>query len=288
MRHPPSSRPRPKSASRTVLSKHVRQWDEFTGRVAAVEAVELRPRVSGYVDRVAFAEGQEVQQGRPAVRHRPASLPRRTRAGAGRDWSGRAARLSWRRAQDARAQTLVEAQGDLARGVRDPRSASARARQRRGARRRGRGRDRAAQPAVHRSALADRRPRRPRAGHRRQPRPGRRDAADHGGLAWIRCTWTSRATSRPTCATTQLAREGERDAGAQSGARRAGQRERAIRTRGTVDFVDNQVDAGTGTIRARAVLPNPDRVFTPGPVRARAARRQRPSSRRCWSTTRPC
>ena len=33
---------------------------------------------------------------------------------------------------------------------------------------------------------------------------------------------------------------------------------------GTVDFIDNQVDPRTGTIRARAVLPNPDRTFTPG------------------------
>jgi multidrug efflux system membrane fusion protein len=33
---------------------------------------------------------------------------------------------------------------------------------------------------------------------------------------------------------------------------------------GTVDFIDNQVDPRTGTIRARAVLPNPDRAFTPG------------------------
>jgi multidrug efflux system membrane fusion protein len=33
---------------------------------------------------------------------------------------------------------------------------------------------------------------------------------------------------------------------------------------GTVDFVDNQVDPNTGTIRARAVLPNPDRKLTPG------------------------
>jgi multidrug efflux system membrane fusion protein len=33
---------------------------------------------------------------------------------------------------------------------------------------------------------------------------------------------------------------------------------------GTVDFIDNQVDPRTGTIRARAVLPNPDHVFTPG------------------------
>ncbi|HET7845157.1 MAG TPA: efflux RND transporter periplasmic adaptor subunit, partial [Xanthomonadales bacterium] len=33
---------------------------------------------------------------------------------------------------------------------------------------------------------------------------------------------------------------------------------------GTVDFLDNQVDPGTGTIHARAVLANADRKFTPG------------------------
>src|SRR5436190_2113667 len=32
-----------------VLVQTVRQWDEYTGRVAAVDKVELRPRVSGYV-----------------------------------------------------------------------------------------------------------------------------------------------------------------------------------------------------------------------------------------------
>src|SRR5690606_36003735 len=33
---------------------------------------------------------------------------------------------------------------------------------------------------------------------------------------------------------------------------------------GTIDFLDNQVDRSTGTIRARAVLDNADRRFTPG------------------------
>src|SRR5690606_4586501 len=33
---------------------------------------------------------------------------------------------------------------------------------------------------------------------------------------------------------------------------------------GKVDFVDNRVDPATGTIRLRAVLPNPDRALTPG------------------------
>ena len=46
-----------------VLQKNVRQWDEFTGRIAAVETVELRPRVSGYIDRAAYQEGQEVKKG---------------------------------------------------------------------------------------------------------------------------------------------------------------------------------------------------------------------------------
>src|SRR3546814_14335058 len=35
----------------------------FNGRVTAVESVQLRPRVSGYVQRVAFDEGQEVKKG---------------------------------------------------------------------------------------------------------------------------------------------------------------------------------------------------------------------------------
>jgi membrane fusion protein, multidrug efflux system len=33
---------------------------------------------------------------------------------------------------------------------------------------------------------------------------------------------------------------------------------------GTVNFVNNQVDSATGTISLRAVLRNPDRIFTPG------------------------
>jgi RND family efflux transporter MFP subunit len=34
--------------------------------------------------------------------------------------------------------------------------------------------------------------------------------------------------------------------------------------RGTIDFVDNRVDPSTGTIHVRAVLPNPDRLLAPG------------------------
>src|ERR1700758_1523755 len=50
------------SAARVVV-KPVRQWDEFTGRIAATDAVEVRARVSGYIERIAFKEGDEVKSG---------------------------------------------------------------------------------------------------------------------------------------------------------------------------------------------------------------------------------
>ncbi len=46
-----------------VLEKRVKDWDEFTGRFQAVESVEIRPRVSGYIDKVAFTEGGLVKRG---------------------------------------------------------------------------------------------------------------------------------------------------------------------------------------------------------------------------------
>src|SRR3546814_3113193 len=55
--------PPPEVSVATVLSKPVHQWDTFNGRVTAVESVQLRPRVSGYVQRVALDEGQEVANG---------------------------------------------------------------------------------------------------------------------------------------------------------------------------------------------------------------------------------
>lgn len=45
------------------ISKHIKTWDEFPGRFEAVARVELRPRVSGYVDQVNFKEGTIVKQG---------------------------------------------------------------------------------------------------------------------------------------------------------------------------------------------------------------------------------
>lgn len=47
----------------TPLLKHIKTWDEYSGRFEAVARVELRPRVSGYVEEVNFKEGSDVKEG---------------------------------------------------------------------------------------------------------------------------------------------------------------------------------------------------------------------------------
>src|SRR5262247_1322649 len=46
-----------------VVERDVTEWDEFTGRLQAVDSVEVRPRVSGYVSAVRFSEGAMVRKG---------------------------------------------------------------------------------------------------------------------------------------------------------------------------------------------------------------------------------
>jgi multidrug efflux system membrane fusion protein len=46
-----------------VICKQIGESDEFTGRLEAVNAVEVRPRVSGYLQSVHFKEGAIVRQG---------------------------------------------------------------------------------------------------------------------------------------------------------------------------------------------------------------------------------
>ena len=46
-----------------VIEQPINEWDEFTGRLEAPESVDVRPRVSGFIDRVAFDEGSLVKKG---------------------------------------------------------------------------------------------------------------------------------------------------------------------------------------------------------------------------------
>lgn len=62
---PPQSpqQPAPAVSVAQVISQNITEWDEFTGRLQAPANVELRPRVSGYVEKVSFVEGSLVKAG---------------------------------------------------------------------------------------------------------------------------------------------------------------------------------------------------------------------------------
>ncbi len=53
----------PSVSASLPLVKEVTGWDTFTGRLEAVDTVEVRPRVNGYVERVAFTDGDYVHKG---------------------------------------------------------------------------------------------------------------------------------------------------------------------------------------------------------------------------------
>lgn len=49
------------------LKKEVVEWDEYIGRFQAVERVEVRARVSGYLDKILFTDGAIVEEGETLV-----------------------------------------------------------------------------------------------------------------------------------------------------------------------------------------------------------------------------
>jgi membrane fusion protein, multidrug efflux system len=59
----PAAPPPPQVTIATVASRDIIEWEEFTGRLEAVNTVAVRPRVSGYVAAVRFAEGALVRRG---------------------------------------------------------------------------------------------------------------------------------------------------------------------------------------------------------------------------------
>lgn len=57
--------PAPSVTVANPIAKRITTWDEYSGRFEAVETVEVRPRVSGFVDKVHFKDGQIVKAGDP-------------------------------------------------------------------------------------------------------------------------------------------------------------------------------------------------------------------------------
>jgi multidrug efflux system membrane fusion protein len=238
-----------------ALGKTVHAWDDFTGRISAVESVDLRPRVSGYIERVAFEEGQDVARGDLlfVIDPRPyqAAL---AQAEAQLEAARSAARLA--RAQDARAQSLIEAKVISREEFEARRAASAQ----------GDAGVRAAEAAVATARLNL------QFTQVRAPIAGRvgRALVTEGNLAQADATLLASLVSiDPVYVDFESDEQTFLRYGAK--AREGGNavkvglaNEEGYPHEGKLDFVDNRVDPRTGTIRARAVLPNPDRVFTPG------------------------
>lgn len=55
--------PPPELTVSQPVNRQVTEWDEYTGRFEAVEAVDVRARVSGYLTEVKFTDGEDVQAG---------------------------------------------------------------------------------------------------------------------------------------------------------------------------------------------------------------------------------
>ncbi|MCW4455383.1 efflux RND transporter periplasmic adaptor subunit [Flavobacterium sp. MXW15] len=257
--------PPPSVSVAPVLHKEVSQWDEFSGRVEAVETVQLRPRVSGYIDKVNYVEGQEVKKGdvlftidsrsyRAELAQAQAQLARaRTQAELGRSEAARARKLadqqvisteSWEQRRAAAEQAQAELQ--------------------------------AAQAAVDAARLnleftQVRAPIDGRAG-RAQVTAGNLVTAGDGASVLTTLVSLDKvhvyfdADEATFLRYAQMERNGERpserDASLPVQVGLVG--EDGYPHAGQVDFLDNQVTRSTGTIHVRALLDNRERRFTPG------------------------
>jgi RND family efflux transporter MFP subunit len=62
-RSEPVAAPPPKVTISTPIQREVIEWDEYTGRLEATESVEVRARVSGYLQSIHFKDGAIVKKG---------------------------------------------------------------------------------------------------------------------------------------------------------------------------------------------------------------------------------
>ena len=90
----------------TVASKDAVAWNEFSGRLEAVERVELRSRVAGAVQEVHFREGALVKQGDLLVVIDPAPYQAAADAAAARVASAQS-QLAWARKEEERGHQLI-------------------------------------------------------------------------------------------------------------------------------------------------------------------------------------
>lgn len=248
------------------LAREVTDWDEYTGRLAAPESVDIRARVSGYLSEIPFNEGAMVRKGEllAVIDRRPyqAVVAAAKAALAGAQARVELAELNASRATQLLAARMI-AQRDFDAASEERKAAAAAL---------------AAAEAALRAAELDLgfcEVRAPIAG-----RVGRRLVTTGnyiaGGTkdATLLTTIVSidpihvyvNADERAYLRYQRLAQNGGRPSSRNSptAVRLALADEQGFPHQGHMDFVDNQVDPATGTVQGRAVFPNPDGVLTPG------------------------
>jgi RND family efflux transporter MFP subunit len=264
-----SPTPPPQVSVSQVLEREVAEWDEYTGRLEAVKTVEVRPRVAGAIERVAFKEGALVKKGELLFQIDP--RPYQAELDKAQAEAQRAVdRAALTRAELERAQKLVEARA-MSREEFD---------QRQTARAEAESAIRAANAAVASAKLNL------EFTQIRAPIAGRigRALITEGNLvaggpigapvATLLTTIVSvdpihvffEADERSFLKYVDLAREGTRPSSREvrNPVLMGLASEEGSPHKGYIDFLENRLDASTGTMRGRAVFENKDGRFTPG------------------------
>lgn len=260
--------PPPSVAVAHPVVQMVVEWDEYTGRLAAIESVEVRPRVGGYLQSVHFADGALVQAGDLlfVIDPRPyEAVLARTRA----DLALADARLDLARKDLARAEVLLKTRA-VSQEEADTRAATVRQAEA----------STAAQRAAVEAAALDvefTRVTAPITG-----RAGRHLVTEGnlivGGGAGAASTLLTTIVSldpiycyfdvdeQAVLKYTRLGQAGKRVTSreVQNPVEIGLADEDDFPHRGWMDFVDNQLDPDTGTLLGRAVVANTDLLLSPG------------------------
>lgn len=249
-----------------VLNQQVADWDEYTGRFQAIDTVEVRPRVSGYIDRVLFREGQAVEQGETLI----VIDPRPYQA----DFDRAKAEVAMAKAQRELARLEAERvhklkdSGAVSQEEFDERVSTLNQQEARVA---------ATQAAFEAAALnlsftKVEAPIDGVASRAEVTRGNLVTGGNNGGTLLTTIVSTDpmyvyfEGDEHAYLHYNELARAGERQSSRNfANPVRVGlANEDGFPHEGRMDFVDNQVNVRTGTIRARAVLDNKNGLFTPG------------------------
>lgn len=240
----------------TVTSQPVTVWETFTGRLVAPHTVELRPRVSGYIDEVAFEEGALVKAGDPLFRIDPRPYEAREQA-ASAELALARSQLEQAQSEAQRAERLLASRA-ISREEYD---------QRRTALSGARARVDAARAALEDARLD--------LGYTtvESPVDGRvgRALVTRGNLASADQTLLTTVVSvdpmyvyfEPDEQTARASQSLLAD-GKSLPVRVALAGEEGFPRQGELDFVDNHLNAGTGTLMYRAVVTNQDGRLRPG------------------------